>query len=54
MTDINVDEFHTHPSVAALEVGLKKIDWIDLGFKYGVPFKKYWTKAEIEQWLGEV
>ena len=33
MTDFNVDKFCSNPTVAALEVGLKKIDWIDLGFK---------------------
>ena len=47
MADFNVDKFYSKPSVAALEVGLKKIDWINLGLKYEVSFKRYWTKAEI-------
>ena len=47
MTDLNMDKFYSNPTVAALEVGLKKTHWIDLGLKYGVSFKRYWTKAEI-------
>ena len=26
---------------------LQWLPWIDLGLKYGVSFKRYWTKAEI-------
>ena len=47
MSDFNIEEFVENPSVAALESGLKKADWICLAETYAVTIKRSWKKALI-------
>ena len=47
MSDFNIEEFFNKPSVAALEDGLKRANWISLAEKYAVTIKRSWKKALI-------